>query len=115
MSTPTFGPKPRPETRIRLVGGPDFLDKVMDGTARAIPQNSKHATNRKEKKMTCREHSRGLNMCPPLQGAKWGFTAPETCAILSAWHWFVNGAKTCGSRFWRRCLMGVGEKSRITP
>jgi hypothetical protein len=51
MSTPTFGSKPRPETRIPLVGGPDFLERVMEGAALAIPQSSEHAKNRKAKKV----------------------------------------------------------------
>jgi hypothetical protein len=46
MSTPTFGSNPRPETRIRLVGGPVFFDRVMEGAALAMPQSSKHATDK---------------------------------------------------------------------
>jgi hypothetical protein len=45
MSTPTLGSKPRPETKILLVGGPDFFERVMEGAALAVPQSSKHAPN----------------------------------------------------------------------
>jgi hypothetical protein len=47
MSTPTFGSKPRPETRIWLVGGPLFLERVMHGVALEIPQRNRHATSNK--------------------------------------------------------------------
>jgi hypothetical protein len=50
MSTPTFGSKPRPDTRIPLVGGPDFLERVMEGVALAMPQR-KQVTSRKAKKV----------------------------------------------------------------
>jgi hypothetical protein len=46
MSTPTFGANPRPETRIWLVGGPVFLERVMEGVALAIVESSRHAMNR---------------------------------------------------------------------
>jgi len=47
MSTPTFDLNPFPETRILLVGGPDFLERVMEGVALAIPQSSNHARSKK--------------------------------------------------------------------
>src|ERR1700687_5095104 len=56
MSTPAFGSKPRPDTRIRLVGGPDFFERVMEGTALAIPQSSEHTVIRQKKKVVFGGH-----------------------------------------------------------
>ncbi len=66
MSTPTFRSKPRPETKTLLVGGPDFLESVMEGAALAIPQSSKDATNRRRKRVIGRERSSELNMFSPF-------------------------------------------------
>jgi len=41
----------RTVTRILLVGGPDFFERVMEGAALAIPESDKHATNRKARKV----------------------------------------------------------------
>jgi hypothetical protein len=47
MSTPTFGSKPRPETKILLVGGPLLLDRVMEGVALDVAEVKKPARNKK--------------------------------------------------------------------
>src|SRR5580704_2988127 len=65
MSTPTFGSNPRPDTRIPLVGGPDFLERAMEGAALATPQSSKHAKHRKAKLAFGWERSRGSDIFPP--------------------------------------------------
>jgi hypothetical protein len=51
MSTLALGVKPRPETRMRVVGGPVFLERVMDGAALATPQSSRQAEDRRARKL----------------------------------------------------------------
>jgi formate-dependent phosphoribosylglycinamide formyltransferase (GAR transformylase) len=47
MSTPVFGANPRPDTRIRLVGGPVFFERVIEGVALARAQSSMQVADKK--------------------------------------------------------------------
>ena len=70
MSTPTFGSNPLPETNIWLVGGPVFLESVIEGAARHTVENIKHAANqktqgRKEAEVAVGELADALMEMPP--------------------------------------------------
>jgi hypothetical protein len=52
MSTPAFASNPRPEMRIRLVGGPDFFERLIEGAALVIPHSNKHAMIKKAHEVT---------------------------------------------------------------
>src|SRR5271170_7197745 len=116
ISTPTFDSKPRPETRIRLVGGPVFFEREMEGVARASPLNSDHARNRMAKKVTdCERSFWGLGMSPPRSSREWVCAGP---AYLKRGHNLVPFPLVCQLRQRVGVLAGclsmiVGEKSRF--